>query len=268
MIVSVPANTIDVGKRFHLNSVSNAFAGFIDRASGAGIGFECPCIRKRIMKGHGQRIFSSSRMLLAELLVVFLGVYSAFWVDNYRDQLGREERTREVISVLERDLDDQIKVGGRFQKHMEDGLRAWDEARVRGETPPPFVFRIYGAEKPPSTIWEVARQAQLSELLEPSLVFELGFFYNEISGVGDRYVRYVQFVESEVLPLMKTGSAAFYNESQDRLLPRFEANMDRLREYKEMASGQLTWAECLRDRLASGGEADGYCRTDSGITPF
>jgi len=56
-------------------------------------------------------------MLLAELLVVFLGVYSAFWVDNYRDHLDREERTREVISVLKRDLDDQIEVGQRSKIH-------------------------------------------------------------------------------------------------------------------------------------------------------
>ena len=128
------------------------------------------------MKRYAQHISASWRMLLAELLVVFLGVYSAFWVDNYRDHLDREERTREVISVLKRDLDDQIEVGQRFQKYIEDGLREWDEARARGETPVPFVFRIYGAEKPPSAIWEVARQAQLSELLEPNLVFELGFF--------------------------------------------------------------------------------------------
>jgi len=118
-------------------------------------------------------------------------------------------------------------------------LREWDEARARGETPAPFVFRIYGAEKPPSTIWEVARQAQLSELLEPNLVFELGFFYNEVTGVGDRYVRYVEFAASEILPLLKSGSAEFYSEDGERLLPRFEANMDRLREYKDMTSGQL-----------------------------
>ena len=39
----------------------------------------------------------ASKMLLAELVVVFPGVYGAFRVDNFRDEQDREERTRQVI---------------------------------------------------------------------------------------------------------------------------------------------------------------------------
>jgi hypothetical protein len=42
-------------------------------------------------------------MLLAELVVVFLGVYGAFWVDNYREQLDRNERTQQVVLALQQD---------------------------------------------------------------------------------------------------------------------------------------------------------------------
>jgi hypothetical protein len=59
-------------------------------------------------------MFGAWRLLLAELVVVFLGVYGAFWVDNYRDQLDREERTTEVVDVLDQDFNDFIEVGRVF----------------------------------------------------------------------------------------------------------------------------------------------------------
>jgi hypothetical protein len=205
-------------------------------------------------------------MLVAELVVVFLGVYGAFWVENFRDQQDREERTGQVIRVLQQDLKDYIEVSGAFNDHIKQGLREWSEARDRGETPPPFVFRVYGAEKPPLSTWEAVRQAQLAELLQANLLYELGFFYNELSGIGDRYVRYAVFTEVEVLPLLKTGSSSFYLEDGSRLLPRFEAHMDRLREYKRLGDGTVAWATCLLGRLESADDTTTACRTDVGVT--
>jgi hypothetical protein len=210
----------------------------------------------------------SWRFLAAELIVVFLGVYGAFWVDNYRDQQNKIERTEAVVRVLIQDMNDLVNVGGRFNDFIEDGLMTWDEARQRGETPPPFVFRTFGAEVPPLTTWEVVRQTELAELIESDLLFELGFFYNELSGVGDRYVRYAEFTESDVLPQLKTGSSGFYNESGDRLLPRFEAHMDRLREYRLMSVYLIDWAECLTDRISALDKSGAECRSDLGVTPF
>lgn len=212
--------------------------------------------------------FRSWKMLLAELVVVFLGVYGAFWVDNYRDQLGREERTKEVVAVLAQDLSDIVEVSGGFNDYMAKGLQEWSDDWLRGAKPAPFVFRIFGAEKPPLTTWEVVSQAQLAELLEPNLLYELGFYYNEISGLGDRYVRYAEFTEAEVLPLLITGSAAFYGDSGDRLLPRFEAHMDRLREYHKMSVEIVKWAECLRKRVLSVDSSDIICRSVQGVTPM
>ncbi|MDA0992854.1 MAG: hypothetical protein O3A13_04405 [Proteobacteria bacterium] len=208
------------------------------------------------------------KILLAELVVVFVGVYGAFWVDNYRDELDRKDRTAEVVAVLVQDLTDLIDVSGSFNEYMQDGLQKWDEARQHGEKEPPYVFRIFGAEKPPLTTWQVVSQAQLAELLEPNLLYELGFYYNELSGLGDRYVRYAEFTESDVLPLMKTGSAGFYDEDGKELLPRFEANMDRLREYHKMSVEIVDWAKCLRDRVASVDSSNVVCRSVQGVTPM
>ena len=208
----------------------------------------------------------SSKMLLAELVVVFLGVYGAFWVENFREQQERDERTKQVILVLQQDLNDFTKVSGGFNEKIEAGLLEWSKASERGKKPPPYVFRIYGAERPPQSTWDTVRQAQLSELLNANLLYELGFYYNELEGWGEEMVRYSRFTHTEVLPLLKTGSASFYSEKSGRLLPRFEAHMDRLRELKRLSEDLVVWSTCLLTRLESADKASEGCRTEVGVT--
>ena len=69
------------------------------RGDSYGAGLHTQGVQARIKV---EKIWRSSRMLVAELVVVFLGVYSAFWVDNYRDRQEREERTEQVSSYCSR----------------------------------------------------------------------------------------------------------------------------------------------------------------------
>lgn len=77
------------------------------------------------MKAETEKLWRSLRFLFAELVVVFLGVYGAFWVDNYREEQDRKERTEQVILVLQQDLRDLIEVSGGFGDHVDQGLREW-----------------------------------------------------------------------------------------------------------------------------------------------
>ncbi len=212
-----------------------------------------------------EKTWRSSRFLLAELIVVFLGVYGAFWVDSYRDAQQREERTDKVILALMQDLKDAIEVTGHFRNSIEIGLQEWADSRARGETPPPYVFRIYGSVKPPLSTWDAVRQSQVSELLESNLLFELGFYYNELSGMGDKLVRYGEFTELEVLPRLKQEDTNFYGEDLE-LLPRFEAHMDRIREMKDLMGDTVAWSKCILSRLESVPKITEICRTNIGVT--
>ena len=218
------------------------------------------------MKLKDIKIWHSSKLLVAELVVVFLGVYGAFWVENYREEQGRDERTKQVILVLQQDLKDFIKVSGAFNKKMEEGLLDWSRAREQGKKVPPYVFRIYGAKRPPQSTWETVREERLSDLLHPNLIYELGFYYNELEGWGDEIVRYSTFTDTVVLPLLKSGSASFYSEDNSRMLPQFEAHMERLSELKRLSEDLVLWSACLHSRLESAEKSTEGCRTDVGIT--
>ena len=190
-----------------------------------------------------------ARKLVFELIVIFLGVYAAFWVDNYRDEKSEAERTREIAQALQKDISDVIRVEQTTVDTVRTGLDEWERARERGETPPPYIFRFRGSERPPDTVFNAILQSRPVELFDSELLFELGYFYSELLGTSDRYVRYATFTESEVLPRLKSGPASFYSTDGGHLLPEYAAHMDRLRELTEFWEADLRRAQDLIERL-------------------
>jgi hypothetical protein len=165
-----------------------------------------------------------------------------------------------VIQALREDVRDALAVEQRFLTEVDAGLAAFDAARGRGETPPPYVFRISGSDTPPRYTWQAAQQSRLAELVHPNLLFELAFFYAERDGIGVKYERYAIFVENEILPRLKEDPAVFYDADRTRVLPVFEANMDRLREWSTFVAGIREWGQCLDRRFAEPLVARESCR--------
>ena len=82
----------------------------------------------------------------------------------------------------------------------------------------------------------------MSELLESNLLFELGFYYNELSGMGDKLVRYGEFTESEVLPRLKPEDTNFYDENLE-LLPPFSVVAESVERSMNRAAAMRTVAD-------------------------
>jgi hypothetical protein len=78
--------------------------------------------------------------------------------------------------------------------------------------------------------------------------------------VGIKYIRYVTFVESEVLPNLKRDPTVFYAADHSALLPEYEANMDRLKDYGRESERLYQWANCLIYRLEAKRSFDQTCR--------
>ena len=196
----------------------------------------------------------------AELLIVFVGVYAAFWVESCRDKRQNEERTEQIVLTLRQDLQDYVMTTARFNAEIENRLGAWNASRASGEMPAPYVFRIEGSETPPIAVWEAVSQSSLVELLEPNLLFDLGFFYSEMEGVGKKYVRYTEFADARVMPGLKVGNEWFYDSDSGALRPEFAAHMDRLRDLRQDQLRLLDWAQCLARRLDRYQERTDTCR--------
>ena len=164
-------------------------------------------------------------------------------------------------------MGDRLDVQAEFRDTIVTGLATWEEARALGETPSPFHFRIDGAETPPNGIWETITQDGLTELVNPTLIFDLGFYYSESMGIALRYVRYAEFTEAEILPWLGHADETTHFYGDDATLrPEFKGHMDRLAEYGERLKRLRTWEACLLKRLETPQAFSRACREETAFT--
>lgn len=206
-------------------------------------------------------------VVVVEFVVVVAGIFVALQVDRWNEQRNREQRGDRVIATIRDDLLDRAEVEKRFLDRIEVGLAAWEDAYARGELPPPYYFRVDGAETPPNDIWDAITKEGVTDLLHPSLVFDLGFYYSESRGIGLRYVRYAEFTEAEVLPWIGDPDETIHFYRDDRTLrPEFRGHMDRLAEYGEWLDQMRSWSVCLLQRLETPQLDSADCRQHPGTS--
>ena len=113
-----------------------------------------------------------------------------------------------MVAAPRQDLRDSIAVERKFDEKLDGAFSAFETARGRGEFPPPVFLRISGSDTPPRSPCLGVLQGQLAELIDPTLLFELCFYYDERDGVGQNSSGIRWVTENEVLPRMKGNSNA------------------------------------------------------------
>lgn len=196
--------------------------------------------------------------VISELLIIIIGVFIGLQANTWNEDRLDAQRREQIIDALVTNLSDAIGVQSQIVEQIETGLSVWDEAAVGEEQRPPFFFRLDGSDTPPET-WSTFVQMQLTNLFDPVTLFDLMFFYSELDGVGRKYIRYVTFVEDQVLPGIIGDDDTFYGED-GQLKPEFKANMDRLRDFQQETVRLNRWAECLVYRLQADRTFDQTCR--------
>jgi hypothetical protein len=185
-----------------------------------------------------------------ELVVVVFGVFIGIQVANWNEARLEAARKHQIVEALITDISDAIGVQQEFIDDIDLGLSEWERSYARGEKPAPFYFRIIGSEFAPDT-WGTLQTMQLVDLFDPETLFDLSFYYSELEGVGQKYVRYVTFVEEHVLPYAEAQVEIFYEDDNLKLKPMFRANMDRLRDFRDDSLRLMKWQQCLVFRLQS-----------------
>jgi len=193
-----------------------------------------------------------------DFLIVIVGVFIGIQVANWNEDRLDDQRRAQIIDALVTNLEDSNSVQQGFLAEIEAGLEAWDAAHARGEQPPPYHYRIDGSDTAPD-IWSALAQMQLTDLFDPYTIVDLTFYYSELEGVGRKYIRYVEYVEDQVLPGLLAGKTAFYLPD-GTIRPAFQANMDRLREFAAENRALAAWGRCLIYRLEADRVFEDSCR--------
>ena len=146
---------------------------------------------------------------VAELILVFIGVYAAFWLNNYQQRRQATEQRDRILASIERTLRDGIESNKASRTEQEREATEFQRALDAGEMPPlrPFVFTtdynpgdfatmlqaggiqlldletLTALRNDESVIrWGLSRLARCQklsdELIVPNLDQEISFFYD------------------------------------------------------------------------------------------
>src|SRR5438105_13650679 len=79
---------------------------------------------------------------IAELVLVFVGVYAAFWLNNYQQHQQDSERHDRILASIERTLREGIESNKTNRAEQEREAAAFRRALDAGDMPPlhSFVF--------------------------------------------------------------------------------------------------------------------------------
>jgi hypothetical protein len=162
----------------------------------------------------------------AELLLVFVGVYAAFWLSNYQQQRQDAERRDRILASLEEELRRGIDSGKLETAKEEREATEFRRGLDRGEMPllRPFVFTTDYSPGDFAT-WLQAGGIQLLEVKTLTTLRELESVIRW--GLND-IARYQKLSDELIVPNLDQDVSFFYDPATKKLRKRFEIYPDAL----------------------------------------
>src|SRR5215469_18374278 len=157
---------------------------------------------------------------VAELVLVFVGVYAAFWLNNYQQRQGDAERRDRILASIERTLRDGIESNKTNRAEQEREAAAFRRALDAGDMPPvhPFVFTTdYNAGD-----FATMLQAGGIQLLDLETLTALRNDESVIRWGLSRMARYQKLSDDLIVPNLDQDISFFYDPATKKLRKRFE----------------------------------------------
>ena len=157
---------------------------------------------------------------VAELLLVFVGVYAAFWLNNYQQHQQDAERRDRILASLEEELRRGIESGKLETAKEEREASEFRRALDAGKMPPlrPFVFTTDYSPADFAT-WLQAGGIQLLNVKTLTALRELESVIRW--GLND-IARYQKLSDELIVPNLDQDISFFYEPVSRKLRKRFE----------------------------------------------
>lgn len=176
---------------------------------------------------------------VAELFLVFIAVYGAFWLNSYQDRQHQAQRHDRILATLEESVQKSVK-GYEAAADQQERLAADFRRRLdAGEMPPvgPFFFSSGYSASDAATLL----QSGGLELLDASTLSALRNA-ESVARTGNSGMQQIQTLSNELIaPNLDQDISFFYDPATKRLRKRFASYPEAL---------QLA-AEFLRSLAAS-----------------
>jgi hypothetical protein len=162
----------------------------------------------------------------AELVLVFVGVYGAFWLNNYQQQRQEAERRDQILASLEGQLREGIESGKINRAKQELKAAEFRRALDAGEMPAlqPFVFTTDYSP----TDWATMLQSGGVQLLGVQTLMALRNDESVIRWGLSRMAWYQKLSDELIVPNLDQDISFFYDPATKKLQKRFEIYLEAL----------------------------------------
>ena len=156
----------------------------------------------------------------AELVLVFVGVYAAFWLNNYQQRQQDQERHDRILASIEQTLREGIESNQVSRAKEQQQVAEFRRALDAGEMPPlhPFVFTTDYSPGDFATILQsggiqLLELETLTALRKDESVIRWG-----LSGMA----RYQKLSDELIVPNLNQDISFFYDPTTKKLRKQFE----------------------------------------------
>jgi hypothetical protein len=165
-------------------------------------------------------LFSHFGGWVAELVLVFVGVYAAFWLNNFQQHQQDTERHDRILASIERTLRDGIESNKINRVEQEQEAAEFRRALDAGEMPPlhPFVFTTDYSPGDFATML----QAGGIQLLDLGTLTALRNDESVIRWGLSRMARHQKLSDELIIPNLDQDISFFYDPATKKLRKRFE----------------------------------------------
>ena len=156
----------------------------------------------------------------AELVLVFIGVYSAFWLNNLQQHRQEAARRDRILASIERTLREGIESGKINRLQEEQQAAKFQRALDAGEMPAlhPFVFTT---DYNPGDFATLLQSGGI-ELLDLETLTVLRKDESVIRWGLSRLQRYQKLSDELIVPNLDQDISFFYDPTTKKLRKRFE----------------------------------------------
>jgi hypothetical protein len=183
---------------------------------------------------------------VAELVLVFVGVYAAFWLSNYQQHQQDAERRDRILAFIEQTLREGIESSKTNRmKEQEPEATEFRRALNAGEMPPlhPFVFIT---DYSPSDLATMLQSGGV-QLLDVQTLRALRNDESVIRWGLARMARYQKLSDELIVPNLDKDISFFYNPTTKKLRKQFEIYPEALEDTVKLANDlERTHAELLK----------------------
>jgi len=157
----------------------------------------------------------------AELVLVFVGVYAAFWLNNYQQHRQEVERRDRILAFIEQTLSEGIESSkANRAKEQQPEAAEFRRALEAGEMPPvrPFVFIT---DYSPSDLATVLQSGGV-QLFDVQTLRALRRDESVIRWGLQRMARYQKLSDELIVPNLDQDVSFFYDPATKKLRKQFE----------------------------------------------